>query len=198
MHARLGNSQHLPNSEACPDSLSHIRMTGNCLDPLKILYSLIFFDLLPYRIDINMNHVRLESSLCWLPEALAILATLVSIQFWEEELIPPSISFHPRVVQTAADGRCFWTSLWLATQATPTQLWSWTKRARSQTGFAQGDDLMLEKKLVWDWLKNYFNDMPPETKFRVEKAICAEHEDHVSWKYRLGNIFTYSTTDVLC
>ena len=48
------------------------------------------------------------------------------------------------------------------------------------TGFAQGSDIIVEKNLVWDFLKGYVDQMSPDTKHRVEKSMPAEAEDHVS------------------
>ena len=115
------------------------------------------------------------------PQALAILSLLLSVQLHEEDSLPPSLSFKHFVVKCPADGRCFWSALWLATQASPTQLWAWAHRSRNTTGFAQGGDIVVEKNLVWDWLKQYLNDMSPSTKNRVQNSIPATVEDHVSW-----------------
>lgn len=112
-------------------------------------------------------------------EALVIASVLASVELWPPELRPPTMQFAPQVLKVAADGRCFWSSLWLATKATKTQIWSWAHRVRNGCGFAGGNDLKVEKELVWEWLETLLETMPEGTQERVKNSIPAENDDLV-------------------
>lgn len=112
-------------------------------------------------------------------KALVILFVLASIEFWEPSQLPPKLNYPYIELHIPADGRCFWSSLFLGTEASSAQLWSWAHRARTTTGFASGEDMALEKNLVWEWLQGLLPHMDPACRARVESFECAVHDDIV-------------------
>lgn len=112
---------------------------------------------------------------------MVLLAVLASVHFWDDDAIPPILAFPWVKIKVPADGRCLWSSLWVATVASPAQVLSWSRRPRNQTGFSSGGDIQVEKNLVWDWLKQFLDKMNASTRERVEKSIPAEDPDLVPW-----------------
>ena len=67
--------------------------------------------------------------------------------------------------------------MWLLTEASLEQIWSWSNRERTSIGFAGGEDGRWERKVVADWLATFMDEMSDECKSRVLKQQCAEIED---------------------
>lgn len=107
---------------------------------------------------------------------MVLLACLATIEFFDDSSIPPRLVWGYEVVPTAADGRCLWTSLWLATKATKRQLYAWFHRPRNATGVTSGKDAIMEKDFVCDWALR-LEYMPAETRKRVINGITAETAD---------------------
>ena len=110
-------------------------------------------------------------------KAGVLLATLACIEFFDDIQIPRRLPHSFRIVDVAADGRCFWSSLFLGVQASRAELFSWGARGRSQQGFCYGKkDLELEQKLVLAFGEN-LTSMPVGCRERFERGLCAHDKD---------------------
>ena len=172
LHARCGNSQHVPNAVLWWNGLLYTVLYGYCICKVCWMWWPPF--LFSFQEATVLYNNPLPPS-----KALVMLSVLASIEFWEPCQLPPRISFPYLELQIPADGRCFWSSIFLGTQASSAQLWSWAHRARNSTGFASGEDMLLEKNLVWEWLQQLLAHMDPGCRARVESFECACHDDIV-------------------
>lgn len=112
-----------------------------------------------------------------MPQAIVLLATLACIEWLPEHKLPARLSFSYVLVSVPADGRCVWSSLWLATQASRRELFGWYKRNRTAQGIAHGEeDAKRERDLVCSWALN-LPDLPLHVSDRLKQGACAEHDD---------------------
>eukprot|EP00435_Cladocopium_sp_Y103_P033811 s1426_g8.t1 len=110
-------------------------------------------------------------------EACVVLAALCSAELFLPEDCPPRVIFPWKFMNVAGDGRCMWSSLFLATAATKGQLFSWYSRQRNAQGTClSSTDAALERDLVCDWALR-LTDMPKETHARLMKGRLSEMED---------------------
>jgi len=111
---------------------------------------------------------------------MVILATLASIELFEDAALPPCLDHKYKIIKVAPDGACFWSCLWLATQATIDEIASWYIRPRGETGFATGTiDSRRESVVVWTWVSG-LKDMPPDCRERFGRHASAEEPDIVA------------------
>lgn len=113
-------------------------------------------------------------------QALVLLATLASIEFYPECQIPPSLSSKTTVIPVPADGSCFWSCLWLATEATPAEVFGWFKRPRNKVGMPSSKDGFAELQKVKSWAHSLESRMHRFCQQRLKHGLSAEHEDIVS------------------
>lgn len=114
-----------------------------------------------------------------LAEAVVLLALMCTAELFEEHQLPPQLNFKHQLVSVPADGRCFWSALFLAIRATPRELWGWYRRPRSSLGFTDGADAEHERRLVVDWVTRL--PLPDEIHHRVIKAVSADWNDVDVW-----------------
>lgn len=108
-----------------------------------------------------------------------ILACLSCIEFYPIDKLPPRLLMEYQLIKVAADGRCFWSCMWLATTASKKQLWGWFNRQRTSQGVAfTKSEANMEKDNVVDWALR-LTDPPPATRERVMKGESAIMEDLV-------------------
>ena len=129
---------------------------------------------------------------------MVILSALACIEFYEAEALPPRITFQYTVVPVAADGRCFWSALWLGVESTRRQLFAWYQRTRCSMGLAGGKDGVWEKETVVDWALRLV-DMPPRTREGIMTGRCADSADvdtcqNILWDSKSTNINIYYIT----
>ena len=143
------------------------------------LCSMLIFQGAQYQIKVKRKRILSVCLLFFVPTAKAgvLLATLACIEFFDDIQIPRRLPHSFRIVDVAADGRCFWSSLFLGVQASRAELFSWGARGRSQRGFCYGKkDLELEQKLVLAFGEN-LTSMPVGCRERFERGLCAHDKD---------------------
>lgn len=114
------------------------------------------------------------------PEAMVMLAALVSIEFYEDMPLPPQVNWKFTVIKTAPDGLCFWTCMWLSTEAHTDEVIAWFTRPRSEQGFAVGKaDSSRESKVVFKWATG-LQGMPTSCRQRLENRESADDPDLVA------------------
>lgn len=121
---------------------------------------------------------------------MVLLSALACIQLYEEEVEVASELLLPEdsvVVQVPCNGMCFWACIYLATQASPAELFQWFVQPRNGSGFPSASRAKEEDEKVYLWamgLKDLFreeNAMPLETKQRLKSKESATHVDMVTW-----------------
>jgi len=138
-----------------------------------------------YNCDLmNLNHwknlhVRSGNSQHLPNSALVLLATLASIEFYPESKIPPQLGSKTTIIPVPADGMCFWSCLWLATEATVAEVYAWFKRPRNRVGMASSKDGAVEMQRVKDWANSLAPKMHRWCQQRLKNGLSAEHEDIV-------------------
>ncbi len=110
-------------------------------------------------------------------QAGVLLAMLACVEFFDDIQIPRRLPHAFRIVEVGADGRCFWSSLFLAVRATRAELYAWGCRGRSQKGFCYGKkDLELEQNLVLAFGES-LTSMPAGCHERFARGHCAHDKD---------------------
>ena len=106
-----------------------------------------------------------------------LLSVLACIELYPDDKLPPRLNFSYKLVEVPADGRCFWSCLWLGSQATKFQLYAWYHRKRNPQGIAEGkEDAGREKDLVCHWALRLV-DMPQSCHNRLMRGECAQQSD---------------------
>ena len=119
-------------------------------------------------------------------EACVVLAALACAKLFPSGSIPPKLMTESKIVDVAADGRCFWSAVWLGVAATKVQLLGWFKRGRTANGFAyHKEDISKEKDLVCHWALR-LTDMPRKCHERLVKGKSSEREDIDTWNEGWG------------
>ena len=121
-------------------------------------------------------------------KALVILSALASIELHETSS-RPELPQHTTLVKVPCDGLCFYYCLWLALQATPAQLFSWTLRTRNACGIPAQGEYQEEKQnaLLWalDLQRMANRCMPRAMRRRISECQCAEQADLAPCQYGL-------------
>ena len=131
---------------------------------------------------------------CLQRQAMVLLSVLSSMELYEEASLPPRITFPYAFINVPADGRCFWSAMFLGVRATPRQIWGWSQRQRSLQGFANEPDSTYEKDMVLEWSMRLV-DMPKPCRERLFSGACAISAD-MALRYKKpnmegGNVFVY-------
>ena len=121
---------------------------------------------------------------------MVILAALACIELYDDESMDTKEIQLPAesiVIQTASNGLCFWTCLYLAVQASPPEVFAWFVQPRNTNGFPSATRMKEEDQTIYLWamgLKQVFQDhhpMPEGTRHRLRNKISATHEDMDPW-----------------
>lgn len=107
-----------------------------------------------------------------------MIAVLASVEWYAADEIPASLAEKTTVVKVPGDGGCFWSALWLACRATPTEVFAWWRRPRNSSGFPNSSDYTVEKGMVEMWAMSLPN-IPDFVKKRIKMKYSAEKEDMV-------------------
>ena len=113
---------------------------------------------------------------CLQNQGMVLLSVLSSVELYEEASLPPRITFRYVFINVPADGRCFWSAMFLGFRATPRQIWGWSQRQRSKQGFANEPDSSYEKDMVLEWSMRLV-DMPQPCRERLIAGHCANSAD---------------------
>ena len=110
-------------------------------------------------------------------KAVVLLAFLASVELLPDVDVPQRLVNPFRLINVPADGRCWWSAVWLGHRATKAQLFGWFNRKRNHQGVPlSGPEGQDESKLVMAWALGIEN-MPPECHKRLLMSQMVQSGD---------------------
>lgn len=98
------------------------------------------------------------------------------MQLLPNELLPPRLTDKFTFVPCPADGRCFWTAVYLGAIAAKSELLGWYKRPRNSSGYTSGADAVMERDKVLQWALS-LEGLPQEMEQRIRSGISADADE---------------------
>ena len=117
-------------------------------------------------------------------KGLVLLSSLMSIRLFETEnssTQSPRVPDNSVVVHVPSNGRCFWSSLFLARAAAPQQLLGWYIKPRNASGETTREDSKREDEMVLEY--GHSLRLKAAVKSRLDKGVCTHHADLAPWTH---------------